>query len=196
MIRLLANPLLPWESCLFFLVFLCVAGRAYWRKGMGWGGVSEEPNHTTERKPGPLLIIQYSLLCPLHYPLPIIPCLLHLLCTSSLQPFMFSSPLPQIDLPFSSYISLSTCPLFKETVSRAGLSFWRHKWIDLGQNFSDGPPNLHSPPTNGKQGSIPEEMCQTLLSNKKQGNLDKVHAAKIGAPKKCNKNGPVPYLGL
>jgi hypothetical protein len=43
---------------------------------------------------------------------------------------------------------------------------------------------------------MPEEMRQTLLTNKKPGNLDKVHAAKIGAPKKCNKNGPVPYLGL
>jgi hypothetical protein len=31
---------------------------------------------------------------------------------------------------------------------------------------------LHTPPANGKQGPIPEEMSQTLLTNKKQGNLD------------------------
>jgi hypothetical protein len=28
------------------------------------------------------------------------------------------------------------------------------------------------PPANGKQGLIPQEMSQTLLTNKKQGNLD------------------------
>jgi hypothetical protein len=28
------------------------------------------------------------------------------------------------------------------------------------------------PPANGKQGLIPEEIYQTLLTNKKQGNLD------------------------
>jgi hypothetical protein len=32
--------------------------------------------------------------------------------------------------------------------------------------------NLHNPPTNGKQGPFPDEMSQTLLTNKKQGNLD------------------------
>jgi hypothetical protein len=32
--------------------------------------------------------------------------------------------------------------------------------------------NLHSPPANGKQGQMPEEMSQTLLTNMKQGNLD------------------------
>ncbi len=32
--------------------------------------------------------------------------------------------------------------------------------------------NLHNPPTNGKKGPIPEEMSQTLLTNKKQGNWD------------------------
>jgi hypothetical protein len=32
--------------------------------------------------------------------------------------------------------------------------------------------NLHSPPASGKQGPIPEEMSQTLLPNKKHGNLD------------------------
>jgi hypothetical protein len=30
--------------------------------GRGREGVGEEPNHTTSRKPGPLLIVQYSLL--------------------------------------------------------------------------------------------------------------------------------------
>ena len=43
-----------------FLSFLFVAGRAYWLdRGEG---VGEEPNHTTARKPGPLQIIQYSLI--------------------------------------------------------------------------------------------------------------------------------------
>jgi hypothetical protein len=37
----------------------------------------------------------------------------------------------------------------------------------------------HSPPANGKQGPIPEEMSQTLLTNKKQGNPDEVHASNI-----------------
>jgi hypothetical protein len=32
--------------------------------------------------------------------------------------------------------------------------------------------NLHSPPANGKQRQILEEMSQTLLTNKKQGNMD------------------------
>jgi hypothetical protein len=32
--------------------------------------------------------------------------------------------------------------------------------------------NLHNPSANGKQGPIPEEICQTPLTNKKQGNLD------------------------
>ncbi len=36
-------PLLPSASCLSFILFLCVVGRAYWR-GMGWEGVREEPN--------------------------------------------------------------------------------------------------------------------------------------------------------
>jgi hypothetical protein len=31
--------------------------------------------------------------------------------------------------------------------------------------------NLHSTPANGKQGPIPEEMSQTLLTKKKQGNF-------------------------
>jgi hypothetical protein len=32
--------------------------------------------------------------------------------------------------------------------------------------------NVYNPPANGKQGPIPEEMSQTLLTYKKQGNLD------------------------
>jgi hypothetical protein len=32
--------------------------------------------------------------------------------------------------------------------------------------------NFHSLSANGKQGPIPEEMSQTLLTNKKQGNMD------------------------
>jgi hypothetical protein len=32
--------------------------------------------------------------------------------------------------------------------------------------------NLHNSPANGKQGPIPEEIYQTLLTNKKQGNLN------------------------
>jgi hypothetical protein len=35
---------------------------------------------------------------------------------------------------------------------------------------------LQNPPANGKQRPIPEEMFQTLLTNKKQGNLDQVQA--------------------
>jgi hypothetical protein len=42
--------------------------------------------------------------------------------------------------------------------------------------------NLHNPPPNGKQGPIHEEIYQTLLTNKKQGNLGKVHDANIIKP--------------
>jgi hypothetical protein len=35
---------------------------------------------------------------------------------------------------------------------------------------------LYNPPDNGKQGPILEEISQTLLTNKKQGNLEEVHA--------------------
>jgi len=38
---------------------------------------------------------------------------------------------------------------------------------------------LHNPPANGKQWLIPEEMPETMLTNQKQENLDKVHAANI-----------------
>jgi hypothetical protein len=41
---------------------------------------------------------------------------------------------------------------------------------------------LHNPPANGKQGPIPEEIYQTLLTNKKQGNLNKVKTDKIVKP--------------
>ncbi len=51
-------PLLPLAGCLCVSVFLCVAGRAYCRDGRE---VGEEPNHTSERKPGPLYIISYPL---------------------------------------------------------------------------------------------------------------------------------------
>ncbi len=51
----------PSASCLFFLVFLCDAGRAYWREGGRRRGVEEEPNSITARNPGPLQIIKYSL---------------------------------------------------------------------------------------------------------------------------------------
>jgi hypothetical protein len=56
-------------------------------------------------------------------------------------------------------------------------------WLDscialrvAGAVFSHFPPalayNLQSLPDNGNQGPIPEEMSQTLLAKKKQGNLD------------------------
>ncbi len=43
--------------------------------------------------------------------------------------------------------------------------------------------NLHNPPANGKQGPVPgKKMSQTLLTNKKQGNLEYVHAGNIIKP--------------
>jgi hypothetical protein len=68
---------------------------------------------------------------------------------------------------------------------------WRKKfaqsssqWEARADTFSSGVGvrNLHNPPANGKQGLIPEEMSQTPLINKKQGNLDKVHTANIIKP--------------
>jgi hypothetical protein len=46
--------------------------------------------------------------------------------------------------------------------------------LALYWSFSSGVgvKNLHNPSANGKQGLIPEEMSQTLLTNNKQGNLD------------------------
>jgi hypothetical protein len=41
---------------------------------------------------------------------------------------------------------------------------------------------LQDPPAYGKQVLIPEEMSQTVLTNKKQENLDKVHASNIIKP--------------
>jgi hypothetical protein len=41
---------------------------------------------------------------------------------------------------------------------------------------------LHNPPANGNQWPIPEEMSQTLLTNKKQGKLDYDHAYNIINP--------------
>ncbi len=65
MIRLLALPLppsFPSATCFSFSVFLCVAGRAYWRERRREGvGVDLEPKHTTARKPGPLYSIQHFL---------------------------------------------------------------------------------------------------------------------------------------
>ncbi len=60
MIWLLPHPIppRPSASCLSFSIFLCVPARAFWRER--GKGVGEEPNHTTTRKLGPLLIIQYS----------------------------------------------------------------------------------------------------------------------------------------
>jgi hypothetical protein len=47
---------------------------------------------------------------------------------------------------------------------------------------------LHNPPANGKQGPIPEEIYQTLLTNKKQGSRGQVHAANIVKPTKTRIN--------
>jgi hypothetical protein len=55
---------LPSASCLSFSFFKCVAGRAYWRERGGGGGGGA--NQTTTRKPGPLLIIQCSLINTLY----------------------------------------------------------------------------------------------------------------------------------
>ncbi len=53
---------------------------------------------------------------------------------------------------------------FNETVSRDGFV------LVVSSGVSE---NLHSPsPANGKHGSKHEEMSQTKLTNKKQGNLD------------------------
>jgi hypothetical protein len=46
-------------SCLSFSVFLCVAGRAYWRER--GEGREKEPNHSPTRKPRPLFSINCSL---------------------------------------------------------------------------------------------------------------------------------------
>jgi hypothetical protein len=42
----------------------------------------------------------------------------------------------------------------------------------VGINLRWNKLNLHNPPANTKQEPIPEEMSQTLLTNKKPGNLD------------------------
>ncbi len=42
--------------------------------------------------------------------------------------------------------------------------------------------SLHSPPANEKQEPPPEEVSQTLVTNKKQGNLDVVHSSNIINP--------------
>jgi hypothetical protein len=55
---------------------------------------------------------------------------------------------------------------------------------------------MHKPPANGKQGPIPEEMSQTLLTNTKQENLDQAHAANIIKPVQTHNTGHGPYLSL
>jgi hypothetical protein len=45
--------------------------------------------------------------------------------------------------------------------------------------------NLHNPPANGKQGPIPEEIYQALLTNKKQENQE--HADNIITPTRINR---------
>jgi hypothetical protein len=39
----------------------------------------------------------------------------------------------------------------------------------IGVQFAE----MHNPPANGKQGPIPKDIYQTLLTNKKQENLNK-----------------------
>ncbi len=55
--------------------------------------------------------------------------------------------------------------------------------LALYQSFSSGVAGKYNHLASGKQGPIPEEMSQTLLTNKKQGNLDKVHASNIINPR-------------
>jgi hypothetical protein len=45
-------------------------------------------------------------------------------------------------------------------------------WHSFGRYPPALAETLHNPPANGKQGQIPKEMSQTLLTYKKQGNLD------------------------
>jgi hypothetical protein len=45
--------------------------------------------------------------------------------------------------------------------------------LALYWSFSSGVTvNMHNPPANGKQGPIPEEISQILLTNKKQRDLN------------------------
>jgi hypothetical protein len=47
------------------------------------------------------------------------------------------------------------------------------EWLELYRSFAFGVAvKFAQPPANMKQVPIPEEMTQTLLTNKKQGNLD------------------------
>jgi hypothetical protein len=59
------------------------------------------------------------------------------------------------------------CSLIKVDWLAAGIALW----LALYWSFSSGV-GVKYPPSNGKQGPIPEEMSQTLLTNKNQGNLD------------------------
>ncbi len=45
-------------------------------------------------------------------------------------------------------------------------------WRRIGSFLSMLANNVNNPPANVKQGLIPEERSQTLLTNKEQGNLD------------------------
>jgi hypothetical protein len=61
-------------------------------------------------------------------------------------------------------------------IDKSGLACCLHCTESGWRCIGPSPPalayNLHNPPANGKQGPIPEEISQTLLTNKKQGNLD------------------------
>jgi hypothetical protein len=48
----------------------------------------------------------------------------------------------------------------------------KREWLALDWSFSSGVAGKYNHSASGKQGPIPEEMSQTLLTNKKQGNLD------------------------
>jgi hypothetical protein len=59
-----------------------------------------------------------------------------------------------------------------KVVGLAACIAFRMVWRCIGRFPLALAQNLHNPLANGKQGPIPEEMFQTLLTNKKQGNLD------------------------
>jgi hypothetical protein len=66
------------------------------------------------------------------------------------------------------------CVLIKLDWIAAAL-YWLFSSGGVGVTF-------HNPLANKKQETIPEEISQTLLNNKKQGNLDYVHADNIIQP--------------
>jgi hypothetical protein len=71
-------------------------------------------------------------------------------------------------------------------VEKSGLACCLHfflEWLALYFSFFSGVVVQFAQSSDyGKQGPIPAEMSQTLLTNKKQGNLDLVHAANIIKP--------------